>query len=77
MNEVFILVLGTPGIGKSLLEFYLMYRFAIHWKDGNQTHSILYKTRDESDPQRFLFVTDGTQHRVYSVENNSTRLLFH
>lgn len=65
-----MLVFGTPGIGKSLLEFYLLYRFAKHWKDG-KTHSILYKTRDESNPKRFLFETDGTQHRVYLVKENA------
>ncbi len=61
-----MLVFGTPGIGKSLLEFYLMYRFAMDWKDG-KTHSILYKTRDKRNPQHFLFETNGTQHRAYLV----------
>jgi len=65
-----MLVLGTPGIGKSLLEFYLMYRFASEWKDGT-THSIMYKTRNEHSPRRYLFETNGTQHRVFLVNDSN------
>jgi hypothetical protein len=65
-----MLVIGTPGIGKSVLEFYLMYRLAKFWKDSNdgKVHSILYKPRSsETNPIRYLLETDGTEHRVYLV----------
>ncbi len=63
-----MLVLGSPGIGKSLLEFYLMYRFAREWKDDGAVHSIMYKTRSQSNPKRYLFETNGTQHRVFLMK---------
>ena len=64
-----MLILGTPGIGKSLLQMYLMYRLVKDAKDTQKgIPTFIYRNKDKKS---YYFHSDGTAHIVKRLDELS------